>query len=315
MSVSIEDLEKRINKLEEENSLLHQELNFVRESPFLQTSIKNLIYEAIIDRAEVMTKEMGRRINEKHGTMYEVKTQAKRLAMLLGIDPDMVRIMVTEAVQNILEHGEGTYVTVRLEICNDGENPYLISSFKHDLPPGQRYTLSDINQNALKGDVSSEYFDFESSRGRGEFIMKQLTDERRIINGIELNQNGEKVHYFKRTLINYRNPAGPRAKINFREIKEEIDRLDYEDVVCCFHVHHDTARPDMVTVATTKAHSEKVKDVMASKSFKLTEQEPYYRTVFATYVPDHPLDKDELLSLFSKVRHIVYQEIEETPPE
>jgi anti-sigma regulatory factor (Ser/Thr protein kinase) len=225
----------------------------------------------------------------------------------------MIRIMVTEAVQNILEHGAGKHVEVRFHINNDTVNPYMISSFKHEVPPGTKYTLSDINQNALRGDITSEYFDFESSRGRGEFIMKNLTDERRIINGIEVNREGQKVNYFRRILINYKNPQGARERVSFGEIKNEIDRLDYEDVVCCFHVQHHFDRPDSVTIATTKAHAPNVAQIMASQGFQLTEQEAYYRTIFATYSPPGATNKEQLLSLFSKVKQIVYQEVENTP--
>ena len=107
MTVTLEELQNRLEELEEQNKRLQDELNYVKESPFLQSSIKRLVYEALIDREEVLTRELGKRINERHGTMYEIKTQAKRLSELLGLDADAIRIMVTEAVQNILEHGSG----------------------------------------------------------------------------------------------------------------------------------------------------------------------------------------------------------------
>jgi len=303
-------LEEQIHRLQFEIKELKDEMEAIRESPFLQSSIKNLKYEVVLDRKEVISNEIGHRINEKHGTMYEIKQQAKRFAHLLGLDADMIRILVTEALQNILEHGTGRFATVHLEIRNDAMNPCMMSTFKHEIEPGMKYTLSDINENALKGDITSAKFDFESSRGRGEFIMKQLTDERRILNGIEVNRDGKKVHYFKRILINYKNPSGPRERVSFREIKEEIDRLDYEDVVCCFHVDHTADRPDSVTIATTKAHVERVAGVMSGQGFRLVEQEPYYRTVFATYVPTRAMDRDYLLNTFSQVKAIVYQEVE-----
>tara|TARA_B100001939_G_scaffold253115_1_gene220071 strand:- start:39105 stop:40172 length:1068 start_codon:yes stop_codon:yes gene_type:complete len=312
VTVTLEELQNRLEELEQQNKRLQDELNYVKESPFLQSSIKRLVYEALIDREEVLTRELGKRINERHGTMYEIKTQAKRLSELLGMDADSVRIMVTEAVQNILEHGSGKYVTVRLEIKNDSVNPCLVSSFKHELPSGQVYTMSDINKNAMKGDVTSEHFDFESSRGRGEYIMKELTDERRIINGIEVNPDGKKVRYFKRILINYAKAEGPRARVTFEELKREIDRLDYEDVICCFHVHHIGGLPDSVTIATTKAYSQRVADIMKNNGFRLQEEENYYRTSFATYVPQEQMDKEQLLSLFARVRSIVDEEIDST---
>lgn len=306
------DLQTEIEKLRTEVQDLTAELHAVRESPFLQSSVKNIVYEVSIDREEVVSKELGQRINEKHGTMFEIKNQAKRFAYLLGLDADTIRLMVTEALQNVIEHGFGKYAEVRFELRNEGLNPCLVSSFKHEMPPGERYTLSDINRNALKADISSEFFDFESSRGRGEFIMKQLTDERRVINGIELDRDGRKIHYFKRLLINYRDPSGPRDRVTFSELKEEIDRLDYDDVVCCFHVDFRQDSPEVVTIACVKNNLPRVAAVMLEYGLEVIEQENYYRTVFASFrnANPAPVPKDQLLEVFAKVKQVVYEEAE-----
>ena len=135
-TLTIEDLQKRIQQLEKENKLLKEELDYIKESPYLQKSISKIVYEATINREEVIKNEFGKRINEKHGTMYEIKTQAYRFAQLLGIDPVSVRLMVTEAIQNLIEHGYGKYAIVTLEMQNDVINPYIMCSFKHEMPPG-----------------------------------------------------------------------------------------------------------------------------------------------------------------------------------
>ncbi|MFN3603499.1 MAG: ATP-binding protein [Leptonema sp. (in: bacteria)] len=306
----IEELKDKIRKLEQENKYLKEELDYIKESPFLQKSISTLKYEATINREEVIQNEFGKRINEKHGTMYEIKNQAFRFAYLIGIDPISVRLMVTEAIQNTIEHGYGKYVIITIEIHNDLVNPYILCSFKHEMPEGKYYTLKDMEENALKGDATSEYFDFENSRGRGEYIMKELTDERRIINGIEINPEGKKIRYFKRILIKYKNPQGPRERVTFNELKKEIDKLDIEDVVCYFHVHHVHTEPVAVTVATLKSSAKKVMEIMQYHGFQLIEEEPYYRTIFATYKSYQPINKEELLSLFTKVRYIVQQEFD-----
>ncbi|EHQ04579.1 ATP-binding protein [Leptonema illini] len=309
----LEELKNKIERLERENRNLLDEMNYAKESPYLQSSILHLHYEVVINRDEVMSKEFGHRINEKHGTMYEIKTQSRRLAQLLGLDADGIRMMVTEAVQNIIEHGYGKFVHVSLDVHNNAVNPYMVCSFKHELPPGEVYTLSDINRNALKGDVTSEHFDFESSRGRGEFIMKELTDERRIINGIEINPDGQKIRYFKRILIKYSNPQGPHEKVTFSELKREIDRLDIDDVVCYFHVHHLSEEPTAVTIATLRSSARRVSEIMKENGFQPVDEENYYRTVFATYRPvaDAAMDKEKLLGLFAKVRQIVHQELDD----
>jgi anti-sigma regulatory factor (Ser/Thr protein kinase) len=311
---NIQELEEKLKKLEQENKLLKEELDYIKESPYLQKSVSQLIYEATINREEVIKNEFGKRINEKHGTMYEIKNQAYRFAHLLGIDPLSVRMMVTEAIQNAIEHGYGKYVIVTLEIHNDVINPYILCSFKHEMPEGKYYTLKEIEENALKGDATSEYFDFENSRGRGEYLMKELTDERRIINGIELNPDGKKIRYFKRILIKYKYPNGPKEKVTFSELKKEIDKLDIDDIVCYFHVHNVESEPVAVTIATLRSSATKVANLMEANGFKLVEEEPYYRTIFATYKTDKKIQKEELLNLFAKVRYIVQQEFDSPIP-
>jgi anti-sigma regulatory factor (Ser/Thr protein kinase) len=292
--------------LEKELKSLRDEANAFIESPYLARSIKSLIYEVWLDRTAVAEHELGRRINEKHGTMFEIKQQARKMAHLAGLDLDNVRLMVTEAVQNILEHGAGKYVQVHLELRNDVENPCMICQFKHEIEPADRYTLRDVEANVLKGDVASEFFDFESHRGRGEFIMKQLTDERRIINGIEIGRDGHKTHYFKRILINYKNPSGPRMPISLTEIKEQIDRLGLHEPVCCFLIQHAVDQPDVFTVALPREKEKAVHTLMESHGFKPLESENYFSSVFLTYVPSGNLTTEEAHRVFEDAKHIVY---------
>ncbi|MBL8018167.1 MAG: ATP-binding protein [Leptospirales bacterium] len=302
--------ETELKQLQKEIKELRAEINSALESPFLQASVKSLVYEILLDRTAILEHELGKRINEKHGTMYEIKQQARRMAWLLGLDADNVRLLVTEAVQNILEHGTGRWVQVRLEMQNEGPNPCMVSSFKHEIPASEKYTMHDVDMNALKGDITSEFFDFESHRGRGEFIMKQLTDERRIINGIEVNRDGKKVHYFKRVLINYKNADGPRGSINFQEIKEQIDRLGFQDVICCFLIQHSHDKPDHLTVAAAREHSKALAQMMLENNCKLVLEESYFSNVFSTFEPVSPLSKEQLQSIFEKVKAVVYRDAE-----
>jgi len=158
----MEETGSEVQNLKRDLKELRAEINSVQDSPYLQKSIKCLVYELLLDREEVIANELGRRINEKHGTMFEVKQQARRMGILLGIDPDNVRLLISEALQNILEHGTGRWVTIRLELKNYGDNPCLISTFKHEIASTEKYTIHEIDQNAMKGDVTSEFFDFES---------------------------------------------------------------------------------------------------------------------------------------------------------
>lgn len=310
MTITAQELEQQVIQLKLHIKELQDELNYTAQSPYLQNSVHNLTYSIVLNRNEVMNNEFGRRINEKQGTMYEIKSQAKRMAELLGLDGDTTRIMVTEALQNILEHGYGDFVSIRLEADNRGVNPSLVCSFKQTMQPGTKYTLNDINTNALKGDITSEHFDFESSRGRGEFIMKELTDERRIINGIEIGNNGEKSYYFKRIMINYRYPDRPRDGMSFRELKEEIDRLSVDDVICCFHISRVPNGPDCVTLAVNKNSIAKVLAIMEQEGFEMKIREDYFRTAFATFALPEAIDREKLTGLFAKVRQVVEREAE-----
>ncbi|EMO30242.1 hypothetical protein LEP1GSC170_1304 [Leptospira interrogans serovar Bataviae str. HAI135] len=45
--------------------------------------------------------------------------------MLAGLDPDTIRIIATEAIQNIVEHGYGKYAEIELELHNEVINPFF----------------------------------------------------------------------------------------------------------------------------------------------------------------------------------------------
>lgn len=307
---SIEELKKKLSKLEYDNKILQDELLAVEKSPYLPKTLARLHYSVTLRRDEILKNEFGASINEKQGSLYEIKNQLRKYAPLIGLDPDIARITVTEAIQNIIEHGHGSYAHIEMEINNLATNPYMKMSFKHEMKPGQQYTLTQIEENAKKGDINSEYFDFEDARGRGEFLMKELTDERQIINGVELDDNGEKIHYFKRILINYRDPKGPRMETSFDEIREEIDRLDTDDVVCYFHTDHKQARLNSITVITNKSEDHRVRKIMEEAGFSLSHRDTYSRTLFSPYKPLKDVTREEIEHLFVKIRKLVQAEVE-----
>jgi hypothetical protein len=57
--------------------------------------------------------------------LFEIKNQIRKYAPILGLDPDGIRIIVTEAIQNIIEHGYGPYAEVALEIKQSCPKPLL----------------------------------------------------------------------------------------------------------------------------------------------------------------------------------------------
>lgn len=307
--MSLEDLRKYAKKLQHENEVLKDEVKAVEKSLFLPQTLAKLHYKVVLRREDIVKNELYSRIDEKRGSLFEIKNQIRKYAPILGLDPDSVRIIATEAIQNIIEHGYGNYAEVELEIDNTVHNPYFKMSFKHQMPPGQKYTLSQIEENAQKGDITSPAFDFENPRGRGEFLMKELSDERQIINGVDVDEEGNKIHYFKRILINYKNPQGPRVETSFDEIREELDRLDGEEVVCYFHLDHKMNKLNTITIITNKSREHGVRNLMEDKGFSLSHKDTYSRTSFLSFIPNRAFSEDEINEIFTQVKKIVAAEV------
>jgi hypothetical protein len=302
--------QKKILELEKEIREIKEKYESGITSPYIKKSLDAIQLKITFKREEIVKQEFGKKIPTNQGSLFEIKELIKKFAPIVGVDPDSARISATEALQNIIEHGDGPFAEFLLEINNHVANPYMKMSFKHEISPGKKYTLSDINKNVKKGDITSDSFDFENSRGRGEFIMKELTDERRILNGVELLPDGRKIHYFQRVLINYKDPKGIRAETSFDEIREEIGRLDNEDVLCYFHLDHKKSELKTLTVVVSKSREEVVKKILVDKGFELVHKDTYYKSLFMSFSP--PADKDsfQLDSLFQKIRKKVESEAE-----
>ncbi|MBW9225592.1 ATP-binding protein [Leptospira interrogans] len=294
--------EKRIRELEEETKNSKRQIENTAYSPYLKKGMANVRYYVRVFREEIVTNEIQGRIDESLGTLYEIKNFVHRYSLLAGLDPDTIRIIATEAIQNIVEHGHGKYAEIELELHNEVINPFFKMSFKHEMQPGMKYTLSQINENVKKGDISSEHFDIDNSRGRGEFLMKELADERRILNGMEITPEGNKMHYFKRVLINYKDPKGPRDVTSFDEIKEEIDRLDPEEALCYFHIDHRKSKLSSVTIVVASSRETKLRTMMETSGFYLVHKDKYYRAVFCSFEPTREFTSFELENLFEKIR-------------
>ncbi len=308
-TMSLEDLKKYVKKLQHENEVLKDEVKAVEKSLFLPQTLAKLNYKVVLRREDIVKNELYSRIDEKRGSLFEIKNQIKKYAPILGLDPDSIRIIATEAIQNIIEHGFGNYAEVELEIDNTVHNPYFKMSFKHQMPPGQKYTLSQIEENAQKGDITSPNFDFENPRGRGEFLMKELSDERQIINGVDVDERGNKMHYFKRILINYKDPKGARVETSFDEIREELDRLDGEEVVCYFHLDHKMNKLNTITIITNKNRDLSVRNLMEEKGFNLAHKDTYSRTSFLSFIPTREFTENEINEIFGQVKKVVSAEV------
>jgi anti-sigma regulatory factor (Ser/Thr protein kinase) len=301
---------KKIQELEKEIRSLKERLSSVANSPYLKNSLERMQVQITLKREQIIKDEFGKKIQEYQGSLYEIKDLIRRYAPLVGVDADSARIAATEALQNIIEHGDGPYAEFLLEIVKNCENPFMKMSFKHEIAPGKKYTLADINKNALKGDITSDSFDFESARGRGEFIMRQLTDERRILNGVEILPNGRKIHYFQRVLINYQDPKGSRAETSFDEIREEIQRLGMDEMVCYFHLDHKRSELRTLTIVIPKQREEIVKKMLSEAGFELNHKDTYYKYLFLSFLPLPDRKIPNLDQLFQKIRKKVESEAE-----
>jgi anti-sigma regulatory factor (Ser/Thr protein kinase) len=307
--MNIDELKAHIKKLEYENSSLRDEVQAVEKSPFLPQTVAKLVYRVVLRREDIVKNELKSNVNEKQGSLFEIKNQIRKYAPILGLDPDSIRIIVTEAIQNIIEHGHGNYAEIELEINNACPNPYFKTSFKHGMPEGKKYTLTQIEENAKKGDITSEAFDFDNPRGRGEFLMKELSDERQIINGVDIDEQGNRIHYFKRILINYKDANGARVETSFDEIREELDRLDGDEVVCYFHIDHKMSKLSSITVITNKSKEVSVRQLMEDSGFTLHHKDTYSRTVFSSFTPTRPMTEEEINKLFVAVKKVVNSEV------
>ncbi|PJZ70934.1 ATP-binding protein [Leptospira perolatii] len=295
-------LEKKLKDLEEQNHKLRMQLENTDRSPYLKKSLSYMKFQTTLLREEILNKEIHARVDSSLGTLFELKNFAFRYASIVGIDPDRMRIVTTEAIQNIVEHGYGKYAEVEFEIFTETSNPYFKMSFKHEMQPGMKYTLSQVNENVRRGDVTSDLFDIESPRGRGEYLMKELSDERRILNGVEIRENGDKVYYFKRVLIHYRDPKGIRAVTSFDDLRQEIDRLDPDEPICYFHLDHRKSKLSSVTLVVHIGRENKIASMMQSAGFDLIHKDRYFKAVFCSFQPNKEHSSEELERLFDKVR-------------
>lgn len=255
-------IEEKKKSLQELNHL-KQHLSAVKDSPFLPESINQLSFNGTINRKWVLSNEYGHRIDEKHGTAFIFKERAKEFAEIIGLDADSIRLALTEAIQNLFEHGHGDQAQVEIRIDNiDRDDAFLEMSFKHHIPENKFYSLKDANRNADEGIV-----DFENSRGRGEFMMRELMDERRFINGTELDIDGKRVHFFKRILRKYKNP-GKRKSIPalLPEFKIFLERLEKYQITVFMNIDY-TRDTRQLVVAANEKDSDRITSVFKENGY------------------------------------------------
>ena len=81
-NASVDDLKKYIKKLQRENSFLKDEVDAVQNSPFLPQTIAKLNYRVVLHRKIILENELRSRVNEKEGSLFEIKNQIRTILKL-----------------------------------------------------------------------------------------------------------------------------------------------------------------------------------------------------------------------------------------
>jgi anti-sigma regulatory factor (Ser/Thr protein kinase) len=212
-------------KIFEIGSQLNEKISRINKplkSPYLKKSTNRMEFKGIVNRDAVVNDEIGQHIDEAQGTMFFFKEKTRELAEIAQLDPDEMRMAFTEGIQNVLEHGEGDNVEISVTVNNlNNDNVYLEMSFKHYMSDKNFYSLKEANKSADTG-----ILDFESPRGRGEFMMREIMDERKFINGYEKDDAGTGHYFFQRILRKYMKskPKNDVSKLT-NDFKQYIDTL------------------------------------------------------------------------------------------
>lgn len=279
-----EDKNELIKELIYDIVMKQKEINAIKDSPYLPDSIESLSFTGKIDREKVFQNEYKGRIDEKHGTSYIFKETACDLAEIIGIDSDTVRLAVTEALQNLFEHGSGKTSEIELKIDNlNKESAFMEMSFKHQIPHNKFYSLKEANEKA-----DAALTNFDNDRGRGEFMMRELVDERRFINGSEINERNQRTYYFKRILKKFKNiNHKPKAEKILPEFRNFIDQLDNYQIIVFLRIDYNTEKKSFV-IASNPEDLEKITQLMESKDYQYIRKSNYKNYIFSFWmVPDN----------------------------
>lgn len=262
-----------------------------RESPYLSKSARELNFTGIINRNFVVENEFQNRINELHGTMFYFKERTKELATISGLDADEMRMAFGEGIQNILEHGKSDTVEIEISVKNlNTENVFMEMNFKHYMPEKDFYSLKDADINADNGIT-----DFESSRGRGEFLMREIMDERKFINGVQKKPDGEKLYFFKRSMRKYLNPKPKKVfKKLSDDFKNYIDSLQNYSTALFVRMDYFSGKKEIV-ISEETARSNDVIKVMKDHNYHFNGSDSYRNIVFSFWETEISNKKQETL--------------------
>jgi anti-sigma regulatory factor (Ser/Thr protein kinase) len=288
------DLQKKIDSYESH-----------KKSPFLKGSVNSIEYRSQINRKAVIENEFGKKIDETLGTMYYFKEKTRELAHIAALDPDEMRMAFTEGIQNVLEHGHGDDVEIVISVNNiNTDNVYLQMSFKHFLDSKDFYSLKDANKNANEG-----IMDFENSRGRGEYMMREIMDERKFINGFEKNDDGTSYYFFKRIMRKYKIPKKHESSSRLSdEFKNYIDSLQDYNSAMFVRMDYYTNKKEII-LSENKGRINDINKIMDRHGYVQKGSDRYRNTNFTFWEGDLKLleSKTGFDEIINELKGIVYE--------
>jgi len=274
-----------------------------KRSPFLKKTVKKIEFKSVLLREAIVNAEIGRGIDETMGSMYYFKEKAREMAHFAGLDSGEVRSAFTEGIQNIIEHGHGDEVEITI-LVNDvlNDNSYLEMSFKHKMDTKKFYTLKDANISA-----DNAVTDLESARGRGEFMMREIMDERKFINGFEKLDDGTSYYFFKRIMRKYKKPR-PKSKTEklSAEFKRYIDSL--QDYSSAMFVRMDYfSNKKEVVLSENRGTVDKIQNVMDRYNYRFIGSDRYRGINFTFWENDlsHGSHYDGFDNILTELRLIL----------
>ncbi len=246
-------------------------------SPYLAASANNIWFTTVLNRDIIVKNEFGQKIDETQGSMYYFKEKAKELAIIAGFDSNEIRLAFTEGIQNIIEHGhdQNVYIEIAIENINSADL-YFEMSFKHYMPTMKFYSLKDADKNADAG-----MQDLINPRGRGEYLMREVMNERKFFNGIEKRKDGSQVFFFKRLMRKYKNPK-PKPSLHrlTDEFKKYIDSLSDFNTALFVRMNYVDNTKELV-LSEKNAMLDHTKEIMKKHNYQFKGQEKYRNTNFS----------------------------------
>ncbi len=277
-----------------------KDINAIKDSPYLPDSIESLSFTGKVNREKVIENEYQKRIDEKHGTAHIFKETASDLAQIIHLDPDTIRLAATEALQNLFEHGSGRVAEIELKIDNiNKENAYMEMSFKHHIPHNKFYSLKEANEKA-----DAALLNFDNDRGRGEFMMRELMDERRFINGSEVNEKNQRTYYFKRILRKFTNIENkPKSEKILPEFRNFVDQLENYQVTVFLRIDYTTGKKSFV-ISSNEKDFDKISRLMEEKEYPFIRKSNYKSYIFSFWTVPEEISQKSMNDIIKEIESI-----------